>query len=295
MSILAEQSVFEVIESQEMNNVPEGFVPMAAEIDEMNNVAEGSVPIAATSHNNLAYGYTPSGMHYTSLVGGMKHIMSIERLPNLKRRITRLNGDIFIGTYYGSSYGIEDGYKITGKGKMTFPDGSYYEGMFQSDLPHGECKFQDVSGGILAGIWFKGTFIGKRRKIDYTKVLYPAHPSDAYLSQNCLFVRNDEKKICEPLLFVTGKRVFYFGETMVTDFGEKLSLDDEKTLRRLPHGEGAMVFSDSEGQRSLFRGFFLGGNPTEGKISLSNGFECFVSFDGGVFYPKPMDSNVSFL
>ena len=57
--------------------------------------------------------------------------------------------------------------KPHGRGKMTFPDGSTYEGDFDDGEPHGEGKMTFSDGSTREGVWRKGSMHDKGAKVTY--------------------------------------------------------------------------------------------------------------------------------
>lgn len=54
--------------------------------------------------------------------------------------------------------------KKNGKGKLSYEDGSYYEGYFDNNIIHGEGKFYSKNN-FWEGTWKNGYLEGKGRQI----------------------------------------------------------------------------------------------------------------------------------
>jgi hypothetical protein len=49
---------------------------------------------------------------------------------------------------------------VSGKGKLTMPDGTSYEGEWKAGRPDGEGVYTDQSGETLKGLWKEGEYVG---------------------------------------------------------------------------------------------------------------------------------------
>lgn len=65
---------------------------------------------------------------------------------------TYANGDRYVGDYKGE--------RRHGQGTLTWANGDRYVGAFQNDLPHGEGRWYGGAGGVRAGRWSQGHYLG---------------------------------------------------------------------------------------------------------------------------------------